>query len=37
MAFTPGVRYGWLNTRCRDAGLMEMRWVSADLGLAIAF
>jgi len=37
MAFTPGVRYGWLNTRFRDAGLMEMRWVSADLGLAIAF
>ncbi len=37
MALTPGVRYGWLNTRFRDGGLMEMRWVSADLGLAFGF
>jgi hypothetical protein len=37
MALTPGVRYGWLNTRFKDAALMEMRWVSADLGLAIVF
>jgi hypothetical protein len=37
MALTPGARYGWLNTRFPDGGLMEMRWVAADLGLAIAF
>jgi hypothetical protein len=37
MALTPGVRFGWLNTRFRDGPLMEMRWVAADLGLAIAF
>jgi hypothetical protein len=37
LALTPGVRYGWLNTRFRDDGLVRMRWVAADLGLAIAF
>ena len=37
LALTPGLRYGWLNTRFRDDGLMRMRWVAADLGLAIAF
>jgi hypothetical protein len=37
LALTPGVRYGWLNTRFREDGLVQMRWVAADLGLAIAF
>ena len=37
LALTPGARYGWLNTRFRDGALVQMRWVAADLGLAIAF
>jgi hypothetical protein len=37
MSLTPGIRYGWLNTRFRDDGLVEMRWLAADVGLAIGF
>jgi hypothetical protein len=37
MSLTPGARYGWLNTRFRDDGLVRMRWLTADVGLAFAF
>jgi hypothetical protein len=37
MSLTPGVRYGWLNTRFRDGGPVGMRWLAADVGLAIGF
>lgn len=34
---TPGIRYGWLNTRFRDAGLVRLRWLAADVGLGLGF
>jgi hypothetical protein len=33
----PGVRYGWLNTRFRDDGLLRLRWLAADVGLTLGF
>ena len=32
---TPGIRYGWLNTRFRDDGLVRLRWLAADVGLVL--
>ena len=33
----PGVRWGWLNTRFPDHGLVRMRWLAADVGMALGF
>jgi hypothetical protein len=37
LALTPGVRWGWLNTQFRDGPLARLRWVTADLGVALGF
>ncbi len=37
MGLSPGLCYGWLNTRFRDDGLVRMRWVAGDLGIALGF
>jgi hypothetical protein len=37
LALTPGVRYDWLNTRFPDGPLLRMRWLTADLGVALGF
>ena len=37
LSLTPGVRYDWLNTKFRNGPLLEMRWVTADLGVALGF
>jgi len=37
LSLVPGARYGWLNTRFRDDGLVRMRWLAADVGLAFPF
>jgi hypothetical protein len=37
LSLTPGARYDWLNTKFRDGPLVHMRWVTADVGLALGF
>ena len=37
LSVTPGVRYDWLNAQFQDGPLIEMRWVTADLGVALGF
>ena len=37
LSITPGVRYDWLNSKFRDGPTLRMRWVTADLGVALGF
>lgn len=37
VTLTPGLRFGWLNTRFRDGPLLRMRWVTADVGVGFGF
>jgi hypothetical protein len=37
LSLTPGARYDWLNTKFRDGPLVRMRWLTADLGIALGF
>ena len=37
LSLTPGARYEWLNTQFRDGPLVRMRWLTADLGVALGF
>ena len=37
LSLSPGVRYGWLNTRFRDGDLIRLRWLTADVGVVLGF
>jgi hypothetical protein len=37
LSLTPGARYGWLNTKFANRPLVRMRWLAADLGIALGF
>ena len=37
LALTPGARYGWLNTKFANRPVVQLRWLAADLGVALGF
>jgi hypothetical protein len=37
LSLTPGARWAWLNTQFDDGPLVRMRWLAADLGVALGF
>jgi hypothetical protein len=37
LSLTPGARYGWLNTKFANHPVVRMRWLAADLGIALGF
>jgi hypothetical protein len=37
LSVTPGLRYDWMNTKFREGPLVRMRWLTADMGVALGF